>query len=199
MGVTVRTNERVEQLDAQGVVIGGLRLPARTVVWAAGVSASPVGRWLGCPVDSVGRVCVESDLTVAGRPEIFVLGDTALLMQDGRPLPGVAPVAIQQGDFVARAIRRRLAGQPIGTFRYLDKGNLATIGRTYAVADIRGFKLSGLFAWMTWVVVHIYYLIGFRNRLLVLTEWAWAYLTWQRGARLITHPPSLTDREAPGP
>jgi NADH dehydrogenase len=191
LGVEVKTGAAVEGIDAESVMIGGERLPAKTVIWAAGVKASPAGKWLGAEVDRAGRVIVERDLTVPGHPEIFVIGDTASLTERGKPLPGLAPVAMQQGRYVARVIRRRLAGGKERTpFHYRDKGNLATVGRAFAIADLGIIKISGFFAWVAWLVVHIIYLIGFRNRLLVLIEWAWAYFTFQRGARLITGDPA---------
>ncbi len=186
-GVEVLTNAPVEQVDADGVVIAGKRVAAQTVIWAAGVKASPAGKWLGAETDRAGRIIVGPDLTVPGHPEIFVLGDTASAAQDGKPLPGVAPVAMQQGRYVAKVIRRRLAGKKeIKPFHYRDKGNLATVGRSYAITDLGFIRLTGFIAWVTWLVVHIFYLIGFRNRLLVMIQWAWSYLTYQRGARLIT-------------
>ncbi|HEY7358313.1 MAG TPA: NAD(P)/FAD-dependent oxidoreductase [Ktedonobacterales bacterium] len=186
-GVEVLTNAPVEQVDADGVVIAGKHTSARTVIWAAGVKASPAGKWLGAETDRAGRVLVGPDLTMPGHPEIFVIGDTASATQDEKPLPGVAPVAMQQGRYVARVIRRRLAGkQKSKPFHYRDKGNLATVGRSYAITDLGFIQLAGFLAWVTWLVVHIFYLIGFRNRLLVMIQWAWAYLTYQRGARLIT-------------
>ena len=187
MGVEVRTGSKVEKVDAEGVVVDGERIPARTVIWAAGVQASPAGAWLGAETDRAGRVVVHGDLSVPGRPEIFVLGDTAHALWQGQPLPGVAPVALQQGAYVAKVIRERLAGQSeVKPFTYFDKGTLSTVGRLYAIADIRGLRLFGFFAWIIWVVVHIFFLIGFRNRAIVMFQWAWAYLTYQRGARLIT-------------
>ncbi len=187
LGVEVRTGKAVEQVDADGVVIAGERVAAQTVIWAAGVRASLAGQWLGAETDRAGRVLVERDLTVLGHPEIFVIGDTASLTERGKPLPGVAPVAMQQGRYVARTIRRRLAGSKERTpFHYRDKGNLATVGRSFAIADLGMIKLSGFIAWVTWLIVHIFYLIGFRNRILVMIQWAWAYFTYQRGARLIT-------------
>ncbi len=187
VGVEVRTGTAVEQADADGVVIAGERVAAQTVIWAAGVKASPAGTWLHAETDRTGRVLVERDLTLPGHPEIFVIGDTASVTERGKPLPGVAPVAMQQGRFVARVIRRRIAGvKERVPFHYRDKGNLATVGRSFAIADLGIIKLSGFIAWVTWLVVHIFYLIGFRNRLLVMIQWAWAYLTYQRGARLIS-------------
>jgi NADH dehydrogenase len=139
-------------------------------------------------MDRAGRVLVQNDLSAPGHPEIFVIGDTAHVEQDGALLPGVAPVAMQEGRYVARVVRARVRGENLPpSFRYVDKGTLATVGRAFAVADIRGLKLSGFVAWVTWLAVHIFYLIGFRNRVLVMFQWAWAYLTYQRGARLITH------------
>jgi NADH dehydrogenase len=190
LGVEVKTNAAVEEVTADGVVIAGEFVAARSVIWAAGVKASPAGAWLGAKVDRAGRVCVEPDLTMPGHPEIFVIGDTASVMEQEKPLPGVAPVAMQQGRYVARALRRRLAGKTENKpFHYHNKGNLATVGRSYAIADFGFIKLTGFFAWVTWLVVHIFYLIGFRNRLLVMIQWAWAYLTYQRGARLISEEP----------
>lgn len=187
LGVEIRTGTAVEQIDAAGVIAAGHRIPARTVIWTAGVAASAAGQWLGTEVDRAGRVKVEPDLTVPGHANIFVIGDTATLTQDGKPLPGVAPVAMQQGRYVGSVIKQRVNGtQADRPFHYVDKGNLATIGRSYAIVDIRGLKFSGLLAWVIWLVVHIYYLIGFRNRLVTLFQWAWTYLTFRRGARLIT-------------
>jgi len=186
LGVTIRTGARVTKIDGEAVWLGDERIGARTALWAAGVAASPLGTSLGVPLDRQGRVRVEADLSVPGRPEIFVAGDLAAIEQDGRAVPGLAPAAMQEGRHAARSIRRRLSGQPTRSFRYVDKGTLATIGRSAAVADIRGWKISGFFAWAAWLGIHIFFLIGFRNRLLVMIEWAWAYVTWQRGARLIT-------------
>lgn len=186
LGVEVRAGQAVEQVDAAGVVIAGQRVSARTVIWAAGVTASPAGGWLDAPTDRAGRVIVESDLTVPGHPEIFVIGDTASASHDGQPLPGVASVAMQEGRYVARAIRARVAGAPpVPPFRYRDKGNLATVGRSYAIAHIWHLELSGYIAWLIWMAVHIAYLIGFQNRFLVMFQWAWVYLTRQQSARLI--------------
>jgi NADH:ubiquinone reductase (H+-translocating) len=192
LGVEVRTNTRVEGVDADGVVLNGVHLTARTVVWAAGVKASPAGAWLGAETDRAGRVLVEPDLTVPGHPEIFVIGDTASVRAGEQPLPGIAPVALQEGRYVAKAICARLERKQARPFVYFDKGTLATVGRAYAIARIRGLRLSGLIAWLTWLAVHIFYLIGFRNRVLVMIQWAWAYVTYQRGARLIT---SIADEE----
>jgi NADH dehydrogenase len=188
LGVEVRTGAGVERVDAEGVVVGGERLPARTVIWAAGVKPSPAGLWLAAPVDRAGRVVVEEDLTVPGHPEVFAIGDTASASFAGKPLPGTAAVAVQEGRFVAAEIRRRLAGAASGhRFRYHDRGNLATVGRGYAIADLGRLRLSGFAGWLTWLGVHILKLIGFRNRVLVLVQWAWTYLTLRRGARLIVY------------
>jgi NADH dehydrogenase len=186
-GVEVRTDTRVTAIDAHTVMLGSERLAAATVLWAAGVAASPLVGSLGAPIDQVGRVKVEPDLSIPGHPDVFVIGDAATLVQpNGAPLPGVAPVAMQQGRFVARLLTETIAGGPRAPFVYVDKGNLATIGRASAVAHIGRVKLWGFAAWMLWLVVHILYLVGFRNRLVVLINWAWAYFTLSRGARLIT-------------
>lgn len=197
LGVEVRLGEEVKQVDDDGALIGDEHVRAQTIIWAAGVQASPAAKWLGVDPARAGRVTVGPDLTVAGRPEVYVLGDTASARdRDGSPLPGVASVAIQQGHYAARAIRQRVKqgdpAAPIAPFRYFDRGILATVGRTYAVGKIGPLQLSGFPAWVVWAGVHITYLIGFRNRLLVLMQWAWKYLTWQRGARLITRDPRDT-------
>ncbi len=188
LGAEVRTGAPVTAVDAGGIAIGnGERIDAATVLWAAGVAASPVGTFLGVPLDRNGRVVVEPDLTIPGRPEIFVIGDLALFTHQGdRPLPGVSPVAMQQGRHVARSIRRRLAGDSAEPFHYFDKGSMAVVGRSAAVAEVFGWKLKGLPAWLAWCFLHIFYLIGFRNRFIVMFEWAWSYVSYQRGARLIT-------------
>jgi len=189
LGVQVRLNTRVEDVCENGVVASGERINARTVIWAAGVVASPAGHWLDADMDPVGRVKVLPDLSLPGHPNVFVIGDTAVALgADGRPLPGVASVAMQQGAYVGAVIARELrdaSGERI-SFRYVDKGNLATIGRSFAVVAIGALNLSGFVAWVIWLVVHIFYLFGFRNRLLVFIQWIWAYMTFQRGARLIT-------------
>lgn len=186
LGVEVRLGALATGIDEAGVTIGDERIAARTVVWAAGVAASPLARSLGAPLDRAGRVKVEPDLTVPGHPEIAVVGDLMAFTQDGEPVPGVAPAAMQAGRHAARNILRRLDGKAPLPFRYLDKGMLATIGRGSAVADIRGLKFSGFIAWFLWLFVHIFFLVGFRNRLLVMIQWAYSYLTYDRGARLIT-------------
>jgi NADH dehydrogenase len=192
LGVEVRLGAAVTQCDEEGVTISDQRLPAATIVWAAGVAASSAARWLEAERDRVGRVIVGPDLTLPGHPEIFCIGDTAhALGADGQPLPGLAPVAKQQGAHVARVLRARIAGKPgPGPFRYRNYGTLATIGRRAAVADFGWVKLDGTLAWLLWGAVHISFLIGFRNRLIVLLDWIWSYLTFQSGARLITGPGS---------
>jgi NADH:ubiquinone reductase (H+-translocating) len=207
LGVTPMLDSTVVDVDENGVTIrhgdgATQRIAARTVVWAAGVTASGLASALaeltGAEQDRAGRVTVEADLTVPGHPEVFALGDMVRVRgRDGTAitLPGVAPVAMQQGRYAARAVRARLQGRAAPPFRYLDKGNLATIGRAAAVADIRGVKLSGFIAWITWLVVHLFYLVGFQNRLLVFIRWSIGFATRGRGARLITDP---ADAEAPG-
>jgi NADH dehydrogenase len=187
LGVEVRLGAPVTALDAAGVSIGAERIEARTVIWGAGVMASPAGRWLGTETDRAGRVKVAPDLSVPGHPEIFVIGDTAALNgADGKPLPGVAPVAKQQGQYVADLLIAREGGKSVAPFRYRDFGSLATIGRKRAIVQMGRFKLKGFLAWVLWSVAHIYFLIGFRNRLVVATNWLWNYVTFQRGTRLIT-------------
>jgi NADH dehydrogenase len=187
LGVEVRLGAAVTAVDAAGVSIGAERIEARTVIWGAGVMASPAGRWLGAETDRAGRVKVAPDLTVPGHPDIFVIGDTAALNgADGKPLPGVAPVAKQQGQYVADLLTARQAGKSVAPFRYRDFGSLATIGRKRAIVQMGRFKLNGFIAWVLWSVAHIYFLIGFRNRLVVATNWLWNYITFQRGTRLIT-------------
>jgi NADH dehydrogenase len=186
LGVRVLTNSLVTRVDADGVELGRERIRATTVLWAAGVLPSQLGRTLGVPLDKQGRVIVEPDLSVPGHPEVFVIGDQASVIgPGGKPLPGVAPVAMQQGRYVARTIEGDLAGRSRQPFVYLDKGQLATIGRSRAIVEIGRLRFGGFFAWLLWIVVHIYYLTGFKNRLLVVIQWAWSYLTFRRGARLI--------------
>lgn len=187
LGVEVRTSHMVIRVEPGAVWVGDERIPASVILWAAGVAASPLGRKLGVPIDRAGRVLVQPDLSVPGHPEVFVIGDLASLQDEkGKMLPGVAPVAIQQGNWVGETIARDLEHQPRRNFHYHDKGSLATIGRAAAVAQFGKFELSGYFAWLAWLFVHILFLIGFRNRMLVMTQWAWSYLTYERGARLIT-------------
>jgi NADH dehydrogenase len=192
LGVVVRTGTRVEAVTADGVVVAGERIPARTIVWAAGVQASPAGQWLGAATDRAGRVCVQADLAVPDHPDIFVIGDAASVQGGGAPLPGVAAVAMQQGRYVAQAIRARVADGSAAQapFAYVDKGMLATVGRGYAIANVHGAELHGYAGWITWLAVHILYLTGFQNRALVLLQWAWEYATDQLGARLILGAPA---------
>jgi NADH dehydrogenase len=199
IGVEVRTSALVTRVTPDAVWVGGEQVRCRAVLWAAGVAASPLARSLGVPLDRAGRVLVEADLSIPGHPEAFVVGDlAAFLHQDGGPLPGIAPVAMQQGRAVAENVWRRLNRQPTVPFRYRDKGYMATIGRAAAVAVIGRLHLSGRIAWLAWVLVHIAFLIGFRNRFIVLFEWAWAYVTFQRGARLITGPWKPGPGKGPG-
>ncbi len=187
LGVEVRTNSPVSDVRAGEVRIGNQTVSAQVVLWAAGVSASPLGRELGVPIDKAGRVFVEPDLSVPGHPEVFVIGDLASMKDEhGQALPGVAPVAMQQGKCVARQIAADLAGKPRERFHYVDKGSLATIGRAAAIAQFGKVHISGFIAWLSWLFIHILFLIGFRNRILVMIQWAWSYLTFERGARLIT-------------
>lgn len=211
LGVEVRTSTLVTQIEPGAVYAGNTRLPATVILWAAGVAASPLGKKLGAPIDRAGRVLVQPDLSLPGHPEVFVIGDLAALKDaHGKMLPGVAPVAIQQGRFVAKLIREELesrknagignvAGGPSfasfakggdfdsrPAFHYWDKGSLATIGRAAAIAEFGRIHISGFIAWLAWLFVHILFLIGFRNRLIVFIQWAWSYVTYERGARLIT-------------
>jgi NADH dehydrogenase len=188
LGVAVWTGMEVKGIDAKGVNIGADRIDARTVLWAAGVAASPLAKTLGAPLDRAGRVIVEPDLTIPGHDDVYVVGDLAHLEVDGALVPGVAPAAMQAGGHAAQNVVRSLRGQPRLPFRYRDKGMLATIGRGAAVAAIGPVKASGFFAWLLWLFVHIFFLIGFRNRLIVMIHWAWSYVTFDRGARLITEP-----------
>src|SRR6266849_1056384 len=187
LGVEVRTSHMVTRIEPGAVWVGDERIPAPVVLWAAGVAASPLGQKLGVPRARAGRVLVQPDLSIPGHAEVFVLGDLAALQdENGKMLPGVAPVAIQQGQWAAQTIARDLENQPRRDFRSHDKGSLATIGRAAAVAQFGKFELSGYFAWLAWLFIHILFLIGFRNRLIVMIQWAWSYLSYERGARLIT-------------
>ncbi len=184
--VEVRTGEAVTRLENGTVWLGTRPVPAGTVLWAAGVAPSPIARSLGVPLDRLGRVVVNADLTVPGHPEVFVIGDLAALAgRDGRPLPGLAPVAIQEGEHAARNVLRAVRGEAPRPFRYRDRGTMATIGRAAAVVDLGHLRLAGYPAWLLWCFIHILWLIGFRNRFLVMMEWAWAYLRFERSARLI--------------
>ncbi len=188
LGVAVWTGVLVTGIDGDGVSIGPERIHARTVLWAAGVAASPLAQTLGVPLDRAGRVLVEPDLTIPGHDDVYVIGDLAHIEVDGVLVPGVAPAAMQAGRHTAQNIKLTLAGQPRQPFRYVHKGMLATMGRGAAVAKIGPIQASGLVAWLLWLFVHILFLIGFRNRLLVMFQWAWSYTTFDRGARLITEP-----------
>jgi len=189
LGVEVLLGTTVTKIDAEGLNLGDRRIAARTILWAAGVAASPLARSLGVPLDRAGRVRVEPDLSIPGHPEVFAIGDvTSVIQEDGRPVPGVSPAAMQEGKHAARQIVRTLAGRPREPFRYFDKGSLATIGRSTAVADLGRIRLCGFVAWLAWLLIHIVFLIGFRNRAVVLFQWAIVYLTFDRGARLITGP-----------
>jgi NADH dehydrogenase len=194
LGVRPRTSLRVVSIDEDGLAVEGSRgrerIDAKTVVWAAGVKASKLGKLLanatGVETDRGGRVPVGPDLSIPGRPEILVIGDVAHFEQDGKPLPGLAPVAMQQGRHVAKVVKARIQGKPAPAFRYNDMGTMATIGRAAAVADIKGLRFNGLLAWLTWLFVHLMYIVGFQNRVLVALQWAFEYFTFNRGARLIT-------------
>ena len=215
LGVEVRTSTTVTQVEPGAVRVGETKLPATIVLWAAGVAASPLGKSLGTDVDRAGRVLVRPDLSIPSHREVFVIGDLASLKDEqGKMLPGVAPVAIQQGRFVAKVIRQELEARrratPLGpflneeeivrpSFHYWNKGSLATIGRAAAVADFGKIHISGYVAWLAWLFVHIFFLIGFRNRLLVFIQWAWSYVTYERGARLITGSTYLPGWSAPNP
>ncbi|MFN7933710.1 MAG: NAD(P)/FAD-dependent oxidoreductase [Bryobacteraceae bacterium] len=195
LSVRTRTRVKVTAIDADGVSVetpsGPEHIPAKTVFWAAGVQASPIGRLLadrtGVPLDRAGRILVNPDLTVASHPSIFAIGDLASLTQDGKPVPGVAPAAMQMGQYAARAITGRLQNQTPGPFRYWDKGSLAVIGRASAVADFGSIRFTGLMAWLAWLFIHLMYIVGFQNRVLVFIQWAFHYFTFNRGARLITN------------
>jgi NADH:ubiquinone reductase (H+-translocating) len=198
MGVEVRTNALVTNIEPGLVSVGNEKIPASVILWGAGVSASPLGRMLGVPTDKAGRVIVQPDLSLPGHPEVFVAGDLALARRhNGQPVPGVAPAAIQMGKFAARQIKRTVEGKQREKFEYLDKGSLATIGRSRAVADLGKLHISGYFAWLAWLFIHLLFLIGFRNRLFVMIEWAWAYLTYNHSARLITDPAEKQVAEKP--
>jgi NADH dehydrogenase len=195
LGVEVRTGAPVTHVGPEGIRLGDETIPARTVLWAAGVAASPLGRQLGAPLDRAGRVKVNADLTVPGHPEVMVCGDLAAL----EGVPGVAPAAIQMGRHAARNVVHALRGEPLAPFRYRDKGSLATIGRSAAVAQLGRLRLSGFIAWVAWLAVHIFFLIGFRNRFIVMFEWAWAWFTYQRSARVIWGRPAAVGAERAPP
>lgn len=192
LGIEIITGSAVEKIDAEGVFAAGKRIYSQTIIWCAGVTASPAGTWLETRQGRGGRVLVNADLTVPNHPNIFVIGDTAALSQDGKPVPGTAPAAMQQGRYVAALLKQRVtSGGPEQPFHYQEKGNLATVGRSYAIVDLPKVQLTGGLAWLLWLIVHIYYLIGFRNRLITLLQWAWTYVTHNRGARLITTPTKI--------
>jgi NADH dehydrogenase len=187
LGVEVRAPAMVTQITPGAVWIGAERIPAAVILWAAGVAASSLGKKLGASTDRAGRVMVNPDLSIASHPNVFVIGDLATLKDEaGKPLPGVAPVAMQEGRYVAKAVANDLRKSPRRPFHYVDKGSLATIGRAAAVAQFKKLHISGYFAWLAWLFVHIFFLIGFRNRIIILIQWAWSYFTYERGARLIT-------------
>ena len=196
LGVDVRTATSVTRIGPGFVEAGAARIPADTVLWAAGVAASPLGATLGVPVDRAGRVLIQQDLTIPGHPDVFVIGDLASLAgPGGRPLPGVAQVALQMGAHASRNIMRAIEGQPLRPFTYRDLGDMATIGRASAVADLHWMQLKGYIGWLAWLFVHIFNLIGFRNRVVVMVQWAWSYFSYQRAIRLITggDPPESGD------
>jgi NADH dehydrogenase len=200
LGVQVWTNSAVTKIDAGGVEIASERIAAATVLWAAGVTASPLGQAACLAVDRSGRVLVEPDLSVKGHPNVFIAGDQARFThQTGKPLPGTAPVAMQQGRYLAKLIRREIAGKPRQPFHFVDKGQMATIGRSRAIIEIGRLRMAGFAAWLLWLVVHIYYLTGFKNRLLVVLQWAWSYLSFRRGARLIVNKEWRFNRPPPPP
>ncbi len=188
LGVEIRLGKAVTHVDENGATLGDEHIASRTVIWAAGVQSSPAARWLNISADRAGRAIIAGDLRAPGHDNIFVIGDCAAVNDaGGKPLPGVAPVAKQQGAYVARVIKAALEGNPLTEpFAYVDYGNLATVGRKAAVADFRGFRLTGFIGWLVWCAAHIYYLIGFKNRIAVALDWTWSYLTFERGARLIT-------------
>jgi len=206
LGVEVRTGAMVTNIEPGVISMGETRMKASVILWAAGVAASPLGKKLGTPLDRAGRVLVRPDLSIPGHPEVFVIGDLAALKdRSGKMLPGVAPVAILEGRYVAKLIRREIKlaksqpGQPVPRqpFHYWDKGSLATIGRAAAVAQFGKIHISGLMAWLAWLFIHILFLIGFQNRVLVLIQWAWSYFTYERGARLITGSTNLPGWDGP--
>ncbi|MGA3299305.1 MAG: NAD(P)/FAD-dependent oxidoreductase [Candidatus Acidiferrales bacterium] len=189
LGVEVKLGQNVDQIDADGIVVAGERIFSKTVIWTAGVAPSPAGKWLAAETDHAGRVRIQSDLSVAGHPEIFVVGDTASLDRDGKPLPGVAQVAIQQGHYAGKLIHRRLTGKSApGPFSYFDKGNLAVVGKGFAVLESGKVHSSGLIAWFAWAAVHLQFLADSSLRLGVFLQWVWTYLSGRRGARLIVNP-----------
>lgn len=196
LGVQIWTSSMVTNINADGVELGEERIVAATVLWAAGVEASELGKTGGMQVDNRGRVMVEPDLSLSGHSHVFVAGDQACFSdKDGKQLPGTAPVALQQGKFIGKTIRDEVAGKPRSKFHFHDKGQMATIGRSRAIVEVGRFKLSGFFAWIVWLVVHVFYLTGFKNRVLVVMQWAWSYLSFRRGARLIVDPVSQQQQQ----
>jgi NADH:ubiquinone reductase (H+-translocating) len=188
LGVEIRLGHSVDQIDADGVVVAGERIASKTVIWTAGVSPSPAGKWLGVQTDRVGRVRVEKDLTIPGHPEIFVVGDTASFDQNGKPLPGVAQVAMQQGRYAGKQIQGRLRGRPDqGPFSYFDKGSMAVVGKGFAVLQAGKIQLSGFLAWLAWAAVHLEFLAQSSLRVSVFVQWVWTYVTGQRGSRIIVN------------
>ena len=188
LGVEVRLGHSVDQIDADGIVVAGERIGSKTVIWTAGVSPSPAGKWLKVETDRAGRVRIQNDLTVPGHPDIFVIGDTASLDQNGKPLPGVAQVAIQQGRYAGKLIHNRLAGNPApGPFSYFDKGSMAVVGKGFAVLQSGKVQLSGFVPWLAWAAVHLQFLAQSNLRVSVFLQWVWTYLTGQRGSRLIVN------------
>jgi NADH dehydrogenase FAD-containing subunit len=200
LGVEVRLNHAVDKIDGEGVIVSGERIASKTVIWTAGVAPSPAGKWLGAETDRAGRVRVQRDLRVPDNPQIFVIGDTASLDQDGRPLPGVAQVAMQQGRYVGKLINRQIAGKnSLKPFRYFDKGNMAVVGKGYAVLQSGKVRLHGLIAWLGWAFIHITFLAQLSLRISVFLQWAWLFFTGQRGSRLIVEPYPAAPAEAPPP
>jgi NADH dehydrogenase FAD-containing subunit len=188
LGVEVRLGHSVDQIDADGIVVAGERIASKTVIWTAGVAPSPTGKWLNVETDRAGRVRIQKDLTVPGHPEIFVVGDTASLDQNGKPLPGVAQVAIQQGRYAGKLIHNRVVGSPApGPFSYFDKGSMAVVGKGFAVLQTGKVQVSGFLAWLTWAAVHLQFLATSSLRLSVFLQWVWTYVTGQRGDRLIVN------------
>src|SRR6266446_5374494 len=200
LGVEVRLGHGVDQIDADGVIVGGERIASKTVIWTAGVAPSPAGKWLGVETDRAGRVKVRPDLSVPGHPQIFVVGDTASIQQDGKPLPGVAQVAMQGGRYAGRLIARRLSGKAAPRpFRYFDKGNMAVVGKGFAVMQSGKIHLSGFFAWLGWALIHIQFLATANLRISVFVQWVWTFLTGQRGSRLIVNHHASANEIKPGP
>ena len=186
LGIDLRLEKAVQGIDGEGAVVGDERIPSKTVIWTAGVAPSPAGKWLGCDVDRAGRVRIKQDLTAQDHPEIYVIGDTASLDQDGRPLPGVAQVAMQQGRYAAKSIFRQVTKkEPLPPFRYFDKGNLAVVGKNFAVLQSGRVTMSGFFAWLVWALIHIQFLAESSLRFSVFFQWVWTYLSAKRGDRLI--------------